>query len=133
LHTDHPRFVTLIELTECKYGLRDLDSVWRLPLLDLLRDRERGIVYVFGDANQDLYHAREPDELGVVTAERPPVYFLNAQRSPRNPPGRVRRRRAGRGVAVPADAGVRTGGSRAAAPCARSQFVKEGQCGVVAR
>jgi superfamily I DNA/RNA helicase len=59
---------------------QDLDSVWCLPLLDLLRDRERGIVYVFGDANQDLYHAREPSELGVVMPESPPLYYLNEDR-----------------------------------------------------
>jgi hypothetical protein len=59
---------------------QDLDSVWWLPLLDLLRDRERGIVYVLGDANQDLYHAREPDELGVVMPETPSVYYLNENR-----------------------------------------------------
>ncbi len=59
---------------------QDLDSVWWLPLLDLLRDRERGIVYVFGDANQDLYHAREPSELGVVMPESPPLYYLNEDR-----------------------------------------------------
>ncbi|MEO8247387.1 MAG: NERD domain-containing protein/DEAD/DEAH box helicase, partial [Chloroflexota bacterium] len=55
---------------------QDIDSVWWIPLLDLLRDREHGIVYVFGDANQDLYHAREPDELGVVMPEAPPTYYL---------------------------------------------------------
>lgn len=59
---------------------QDLDSVWWLPLLDLLRDRERGIVYVFGDANQDLYHAREPAELGVVMPESPPVYYVAENR-----------------------------------------------------
>jgi hypothetical protein len=59
---------------------QDLDSVWWLPLLDLLRDRERGIVYVFGDANQDLYHARQPDELGVVMPESPPVFYLTENR-----------------------------------------------------
>jgi hypothetical protein len=59
---------------------QDLDSVWWLPLLDLLRDSERGIVYVFGDANQDLYHAREPAELGVVMPESPPTYYLNEDR-----------------------------------------------------
>jgi hypothetical protein len=59
---------------------QDLDSVWWLPLLDLLRDRERGIVYVFGDANQDLYHAREPAELGVVMPEQPPIYYLTENR-----------------------------------------------------
>ncbi len=59
---------------------QDLDQVWWIPLLDLLRDRERGIVYVFGDANQDLYHAREPDELGIVMPESPPVYYLNENR-----------------------------------------------------
>jgi hypothetical protein len=59
---------------------QDLDSVWWLPLLDLLRDPERGIVYVFGDANQDLYHAREPSELGVVMPESPPTYHLNENR-----------------------------------------------------
>jgi superfamily I DNA/RNA helicase len=59
---------------------QDLDSVWWLPLLDLLRDRQRGIVYVFGDVNQDLYHAREPSELGVVMPESPPVYYLNEDR-----------------------------------------------------
>jgi superfamily I DNA/RNA helicase len=46
----------------------------------LLRDREQGIVYVFGDANQDLYHAREPDELGVVMPESPPVFYLTENR-----------------------------------------------------
>ena len=59
---------------------QDLDAVWWIPLLDLLRDRERGIVYVFGDANQDLYHAREPSELGVVMPESPPVYYLTENR-----------------------------------------------------
>jgi len=59
---------------------QDLDQEWWLPLLDLLRDRERGIVYVFGDANQDLYHARQPDELGVVMPEKPSVYYLNENR-----------------------------------------------------
>jgi len=61
---------------------QDLDSVWWLPLLDLLRDREQGIVYVFGDANQDLYHAREPDELGIVMPERiDPLYLTENRRS----------------------------------------------------
>jgi hypothetical protein len=59
---------------------QDLDAVWWIPLLDLLRDRERGIVYVFGDANQDLYHAREPSELGVVMPESPPVFYLTENR-----------------------------------------------------
>lgn len=59
---------------------QDIDSVWWLPLLDLLRDREHGIVYVFGDANQDLYHAREPDELGVVMPEAPPTFYLSEDR-----------------------------------------------------
>ena len=59
---------------------QDIDSVWWIPLLDLLRDREHGIVYVFGDANQDLYHAREPDELGVVMPEAPPTYYLSEDR-----------------------------------------------------
>lgn len=53
---------------------------WWLPLLDLLRDPATGIVYVFGDANQDLYHAREPVELGVVMPESPPVFYLNENR-----------------------------------------------------
>ncbi|MGI8657383.1 MAG: AAA family ATPase [Candidatus Limnocylindria bacterium] len=59
---------------------QDLDAVWWLPLLDLLRDREQGIVYVFGDANQDLYHAREPDELGVVMPESIEPIYLNENR-----------------------------------------------------
>jgi len=59
---------------------QDLDAVWWLPLLDLLRDREHGIVYVFGDANQDLYHAREPDELGVVMPESTPAFYLAENR-----------------------------------------------------
>ncbi len=59
---------------------QDLDQEWWLPLLDLLRDPATGIVYVFGDANQDLYHAREPDELGVVMPESPPVFYLNENR-----------------------------------------------------
>lgn len=59
---------------------QDLDSVWWLPLLDLLRDPSTGIVYVFADANQDLYHAREPEELGVVMPESPPIYYLTENR-----------------------------------------------------
>ncbi|MEO7295391.1 MAG: NERD domain-containing protein/DEAD/DEAH box helicase [Candidatus Limnocylindria bacterium] len=59
---------------------QDLDSVWWLPLLDLLRDPATGIVYVFADANQDLYHAREPVELGVVMPESPPIFHLNENR-----------------------------------------------------
>ncbi len=59
---------------------QDLDSVWWLPLLDLLRDPAQGIVYVFGDANQDLYHSREPAELGVVMPESPPIYHLAEDR-----------------------------------------------------
>ena len=59
---------------------QDLDQEWWLPLLDLLRDPATGIVYVFGDANQDLYHAREPEELGVVMPERPPLFHLTENR-----------------------------------------------------
>jgi hypothetical protein len=59
---------------------QDLDQEWWLPLLDLLRDPRQGVVYVFGDANQDLYHAREPAELGVVMPESPPVYYLTENR-----------------------------------------------------
>ena len=59
---------------------QDLDAVWWIPLLDLLRDPRHGIVYVFGDANQDLYHSREPDELGVVMPDTPPVYYLTENR-----------------------------------------------------
>ncbi len=59
---------------------QDLDSVWWLPLLDLLRDPATGIVYVFADANQDLYHAREPEELGVVMPESPPIYHVHENR-----------------------------------------------------
>jgi hypothetical protein len=59
---------------------QDLDSVWWLPLLDLLRDPAQGIVYVFGDANQDLYHSSEPAELGVVMPESPPIYHLAEDR-----------------------------------------------------
>lgn len=63
---------------------QDIDAEWWLPLLDLLRDRERGIVYVFGDANQDLYHAREPDEMGVVMPESiDPIYLTENRRSTR--------------------------------------------------
>ncbi len=58
---------------------QDIDAVWWLPLLDLLADRERGRLFVFGDANQDLYHA-EPDEIGVVMPDRPPVYLLEENR-----------------------------------------------------
>ena len=58
---------------------QDIDSVWWLPLLDLLADPERGVLFVFGDANQDLYHA-DPDEIGVVMPERPPVYLLEENR-----------------------------------------------------
>ena len=58
---------------------QDIDAVWWLPLLDLLADRGRGRLFVFGDANQDLYHA-EPDEIGVVMPDRPPVYLLEENR-----------------------------------------------------
>ncbi len=58
---------------------QDIDSVWWLPLLDLLADPERGSLFVFGDANQDLYHA-DPEELGVVMPDRPPVYLLEENR-----------------------------------------------------
>ncbi len=58
---------------------QDIDAVWWLPLLDLLSDRERGRLFVFGDVNQDLYHA-EPDEIGVVMPDRPPVYLLEENR-----------------------------------------------------
>ena len=58
---------------------QDIDSVWWLPLLDLLADPERGVLFVFGDVNQDLYHA-DPDEIGVVMPERPPVYLLDENR-----------------------------------------------------
>ncbi len=44
------------------------------------RSGERGIVYVFGDANQDLYHAREPDELGVVMPEKIEPFYLTENR-----------------------------------------------------
>lgn len=30
---------------------QDIDGVWWLPLLDLLADRERGRLFVFGDTN----------------------------------------------------------------------------------
>jgi superfamily I DNA/RNA helicase len=59
---------------------QDLDAVWWLPLLDLLRDRTHRIVYVFGDANQDLYHAREPDELGVVMPDAIDPFYLTENR-----------------------------------------------------
>ena len=38
------------------------------------------LVDEFQDANQDLYHAREPDELGVVMPESPPVFYLTENR-----------------------------------------------------
>jgi hypothetical protein len=59
---------------------QDIDAEWWLPLLDLLADPQRGIVYVFGDANQDLYHAREPDELGVLMPDRPAPFYLTENR-----------------------------------------------------
>ena len=58
---------------------QDIDAVWWLPLLDLLADREGGRLFVFGDANQDLYHA-DPEEIGVVMPDRPPVYLLQENR-----------------------------------------------------
>ena len=58
---------------------QDIDAVWWLPLLDLLADRDHGRLFVFGDANQDLYHA-DPEEIGVVMPERPPVYLLEENR-----------------------------------------------------
>ncbi|HVL39408.1 MAG TPA: ATP-binding domain-containing protein, partial [Fimbriimonadaceae bacterium] len=38
------------------------------------------LVYVFGDASQDLYHAREPDERGVVMPERIDPFYLTENR-----------------------------------------------------
>ncbi|PZR60227.1 MAG: hypothetical protein DLM71_10895 [Chloroflexi bacterium] len=59
---------------------QDIDALWWLPLLDLLGDRARGIMYVFGDANQDLYHARQPAELGVLLPDDVPRYHLTENR-----------------------------------------------------
>ena len=61
---------------------QDIDSVWWLPLLELLADAERGVLFVFGDANQYLYHA-DPDEIGVVMPERLPVYCSRRTAAPR--------------------------------------------------
>lgn len=58
---------------------QDIDAVWWLPLLDLLEDRANGILYVFGDANQDLYHT-DPAEIGVVIPDALPVFPLNENR-----------------------------------------------------
>ena len=38
------------------------------------------LVDEFQDANQDLYHAREPDELGVVMPERTDPFYLHENR-----------------------------------------------------
>ena len=51
---------------------------------NVLRRWQRQCRYIlvdeFQDANQDLYHAREPDELGVVMPESPPVFYLTENR-----------------------------------------------------
>ena len=50
---------------------------------NILRRWQRQFRYLlvdeFQDANQDLYHA-DPDEIGVVMPERPPVYLLEENR-----------------------------------------------------
>ena len=61
---------------------RDHQLFKRRP--NILRRWQRQFRYLlvdeFQDANQDLYHAREPDELGVVMPESPPVYYLSENR-----------------------------------------------------
>ena len=51
---------------------------------NVLRRWQRQYRYIlvdeFQDANQDLYHAREPAELGVVMPESPPVFYLTENR-----------------------------------------------------
>jgi superfamily I DNA/RNA helicase len=51
---------------------------------NVLRRWQRQYRYIcvdeFQDANQDLYHAREPHELGVVMPESPPVFYLTENR-----------------------------------------------------
>jgi hypothetical protein len=51
---------------------------------NILRRWQRQFRYIlvdeFQDANQDLYHARDPDELGVVMPESPQVYYLTENR-----------------------------------------------------
>ena len=113
---DTPYFDTLPEVLDRALGMlpahrydaivvdegQDLDSVWWLPLLDLLRDAERGIVYVFGDANQDLYHAREP--FGTRCRDARVAADLLPQRGPSlhpvDPRVRGALRRAGSGCAA---------------------------------
>jgi hypothetical protein len=85
---------------------QDLDSVWWLPLLDLLCDPATGIVYVFADANQDLYHAREPEELGVVMPESPPIYHLHENRRSSRAIHAFAHRWASSGTAAPAPTAV---------------------------
>lgn len=43
---------------------QDIESVWWLPIHELLRDPINGILYVFGDDNQDLYNT-DPSEIGI--------------------------------------------------------------------
>ena len=56
---------------------------------NVLRRWQRQYRYIlvdeFQDANQDLYHAREPDELGVVMPESPPVFYLTENRRSTSP------------------------------------------------
>jgi hypothetical protein len=55
---------------------QDLDSDWWIPLTELLADPARGILFVFGDANQDLYHSGTPSEVGVVLPDAPDPLLL---------------------------------------------------------
>jgi hypothetical protein len=55
---------------------QDIDSAWWPPILDLLSDANRGIVYVFGDDNQDLYHAGVDGERGIVMPLQLPKFEL---------------------------------------------------------
>ena len=43
---------------------QDIESIWWLSIHELLRDTQNGILYVFGDDNQDLYHT-DPAEIGI--------------------------------------------------------------------
>ncbi len=59
---------------------QDIDSSWWPPIIDLLADSNRGIVYVFGDDNQDLYHGRIDAERGIVMPLALPRFELHQNR-----------------------------------------------------
>jgi superfamily I DNA/RNA helicase len=59
---------------------QDIESAWWDPILGLLRSADDGIVYVFGDDNQDLYHLGRVEESGIRLPLELPRFELSQNR-----------------------------------------------------